>query len=352
MLFKLVHEGGKHEFRAFEKRSASELRLVEKDLENWLAENSKLLFGSEEVLVIAQSVSGQRMADILALDALGQLIIVEIKRDWSDRSTVGQLLEYAAEKSRSKYDILEKLHSDYLKRTGGKDSNTNLLTRFRELTDDNSVKKTDIPNGHRICIVAPASDTGLQKIIEWLNEYRVPISFLPFALYADADSDSQEILLEIEQLPQVQQMKENGPETWRGNWLFNTNESWFPGAYKEIFQQGVIAICGYQNGPYNLEGSESGQRVFAYVNKKGILAVGHITDGKVFPGASIFDGNKEFHVSVEWEIVLAEDKGISNREVREKFDHGLPVRNVFCGLYRPEISDWIVRELEHRSKKE
>ena len=60
--------------------------------------------------MIAQSVSGHSMADILALDAEGRLVIVEIKRNWSDRATVGQSLQYAANQAESEYEDLEELH--------------------------------------------------------------------------------------------------------------------------------------------------------------------------------------------------------------------------------------------------
>ena len=78
-----------------------------------MARNPDLLFGAEKVLVIGQSVAGKRMGDILALDADGRLVIVEIKRDWSDRATVGQLLEYAAEMTGKSYEDLEKLDREY-----------------------------------------------------------------------------------------------------------------------------------------------------------------------------------------------------------------------------------------------
>ena len=98
---------------------------------------------------------------------------------------------------------------------------------------------------------------------------------------------------------------------------------------QEMFRQGVIAIYGYSNGPANLEGSIAGQRVFAYVNVKGILACGRIVDGSVIHGHTVFDGDKEFHVKVKWETIVADDQGIKNAEIRRKFNRGLPVRNVF-----------------------
>ena len=351
MLFRRIRERDEIEFQAFVKSSASELGFAEKDLEDWMSRHPKLLFGGEEVLVIAQSVSGLSMADILALDAEGRLVIVEIKRDWSDRATVGQLLEYAADKTQSAYEDLEELYRQYWTRNHSEEQYVPLLDRFRDLTDDPTVETKDIPKrprGHRICIVAPASDEGLARIIEWLRGYGVPISFIPFALYTDGDNDTGEILLEIDQLPKLQTARESADGDWHGDWFFNTNETYAPGAYSKMFDQGVIAIYGYPNGPVNLEGSIAGQRVFAYVNVKGILACGRIVDGSVIHGHTVFDEDKEFHVKVEWETIVADDQGIKNAEIRRKFDRSLPVRNVFCGLHRSQMADWIADELQRR----
>ena len=353
MLFRLTREGEKIAFQPFMKRPASALRLAEKDLENWISGNPELLFRGEQVLVIAQSVSGHSMADILALDAEGKLVIVEIKRDWSDRATVGQLLQYAADKTESSYEDLEKLYRDYWERHHNEKPYVCLLDQFRELTDDLTAEKKDIPKrprGHRICIVAPGSDEGLCRIIEWLKGYGVPISFVPFALYADTDNDTADILLEIEPLPKVQAVGESVVGEWQGDWFFNTNETYAPGAYLKMFDHSVIAIYGYEDGPVNLEGSATGQRVFAYVNKKGVLAVGHIVNGQVVAGNTVFNEDREFHVKVEWETIVDDDKGVTNGEVRQNYAHGLPVRNVFCGMSRHNIADWIADELQRRKQ--
>lgn len=84
----------------------SNVGLLEKHIEHWLASHPEILLPGEQVLVIARSIAGQSMADILALDSAGRLIVVEIKRDWSSRETVGQLLEYAAKLSDCGYAFL------------------------------------------------------------------------------------------------------------------------------------------------------------------------------------------------------------------------------------------------------
>ena len=352
MLFRLIRDGRSTAFRRFIKRSAVELGLAEKDLENWMSRNPTLLFGGEEVLVIAQSISGQRMADILALDTEGNLVIVEIKRDWSDRQTVGQLLEYAAEMAQRQYEDLEELHRQYWSNNFSEQPYVCLLDRFRELVDDGSISIQDIPKrprGHRICIVAPDSDHGLRRIIEWLREYGVPISFAPFAIYESADEEFPDILLEIDQIPRLEGTSVFVSEKWRGDWFFNTNETHAPGAYKKMFDQNIVAIYGYESGSENLQGSSAGQQIFAYANEKGILAYGRIVDGTVHPGHTIFGENQEYHMKVQWETIVADDKGVTNREVREQFQYGLPVRNVFCGLSRHTIANWVADELRKRS---
>ena len=349
MLFKLIRDGKRNTFLPYMEKAASELDLTEKNLENWLAENPELLFGGEQVLVISQSVSGQRMADILALDGDGCVVIIEIKRDWSNRATVGQLLEYAAEMTGKNYGDLETLHRNYWLQHHEDSPYKSLIERFRTLTDDLNADQKDIPKrqqGHRIYIVAPDSDQGLLRIVKWLQEYGVPISFVPFTLHAG--TNDADILLEIKPLPKVPVEIENVATEWQGDWFFNTNETYAQDAYRRMFDQGVIAIYGYENGADNLTGSAKGERVFAYVNRKGILAVGNIVDGQVIAGHTVFGKEQEFHVKVEWKTVVDDDKGVMNGEVRQNYDYNLPVRNVFCGMSRHDAADWIADELQRR----
>ena len=139
---------------------------------------------------------------------------------------------------------------------------------------------------------------------------------------------------------------------WQGDWFFNTNETYAPGAYKKMFEEGVIAIYGYETGPENLAGSQDGQRVFAYVNRMGVLAVGKIRDSNVEAGSSVFDQDNEFHVRVEWTTVVPEEKGVTNAQVKTAREYNLPVRSVFCGMSRHDVADWIEQELKDRSMTE
>ena len=200
-----------------------------------------------------------------SLDAVGNLVIVEMKRDWSNRTTVGQLLEYAADFAGCDYERLEELHREHCERQQPGQPVLRLIDRYRRLSENEAADESQIPTGRRVCIVAPGSDETLRRIVDWLHGYGVPIFFIPFSLHAEAGADG-EMLIEIEQLPKI--AVGGGPDarTWRGDWFFNTNETHAPGAWIRMLEQDRIAIFGYANGPANLEGTSVGQRVFAYVN--------------------------------------------------------------------------------------
>ena len=327
---------------------ASKLGVEEKVIETWLAERPKLLFPKEDILVIGQSISGKRMADIIALDSIGNLITIEIKRDWSDRVVVAQLLEYAAKFHNIGYDQLNDIAQAYSKWEGGE-----LISAFCKFSDREEFPKEKLGENQRIYIVAPDSDTGLKNIVEWLQDYGVPIEFIPFSLYGDDLNHIRYISIEP---VEFEIEKKEVDRTWAGHWLFNTNERYCKGAYKRMFENNVIAIYGYETGPKTLEGTSEGEKVFAYVNQQGIRALGTILDSNVVEGKGIFldeEGNQspdEYHVKVKWDCVLPREKALTNSEAMQ-MDYNLPAVSAFSRLRRGTIANVIEKEIIHRSKE-
>lgn len=325
----------------------SGLGLLEKHIEQWLADHPEILLPGEQVMVIGQSVSGQSMADILALDSAGRLIVVEIKRDSSSRETVGQLLEYAAKLSNCGYGFLEGLARKYRR-----SDTLDLFAAFQEMFLDTPTTREDLGKAQRILVVAPEADESLRSIVAWLAKYHVPIQFVPFSVYADRESIPR--FLALDGVTPVSE-RDATSDTWAGHWIFNTNEANFPGAYRGMFDRSVIAICEYPNGPQNLEGARQDEIVLAYVNQQGLRAVGRVIDGRVTSGQGIFldpDGTQrpgEYHVAVRWEAVVDPARAISAREGAATFGYSLPVRSVFGKLHQGRRAATIERELRQRA---
>jgi hypothetical protein len=349
MLFALHKDGTKLMVgERFSEKAASDLGIVEKAIEEWIALNPDLLFPKEQVLVFAQSIAGERMADVLALDSVGNLLIVEVKRDWSSRSTVSQLLEYAAGYKDSSYEFFNQLAKQYKKWPGGE-----LVERFRVFAENPVFSEQQLCKRQRVFIVAPESDTGLKKIIDWLRHYGVPIEFVPFRLFADEIQAPRFIDMAGVTSEADSQAEE---DQWAGHWIFNTNETYARGAYQRMFERQIIAIYGYENGGANLEGALPGQKVFAYVNGQGIRALGEISDSEVREGAGIFlDENgvqqpKEYHLPISWKVILSDDQAVRNSEA-SAMGYSLPVRSVFARLHRGRLASQLESLVKKRANE-
>lgn len=332
--------------KKYQQKSASELNVLEKDIENLCANEPKLLFPREEMLIFGQSIAGQRMADLLALDALGNLIIIEIKRDWSDRSTVAQLLEYAAIYKETSYEELNQIAKNYSKWKAG-----SLIDKFREFADRPEFPQEQLGKKQRVLIVAPDSDYGLKKVVHWLQSYGVPIEFVPFRLLSEEGGALR--MIEIDGISTDMATESVSDSGWAGHWIFNTNETYAPGAYERMFERNVMAIYGYENGGANLTGANAGEKVFAYVNRHGLRALGEIRDSKVKPGSGVFvdkDGNQEpdeYHVAVDWKIILPKESAISNSQA-SSMGYSLPIRTVFGHLWRGQLATKLEEEMRRR----
>ena len=94
----------------------------ERYFESWLENSPSLLLDDEEggntVLWIGRQVTASvgdtgKYPDLLGIDALGDLVIVELKKGKTPRETVAQILEYAAWGSRLDYNSLDDLARSY-----------------------------------------------------------------------------------------------------------------------------------------------------------------------------------------------------------------------------------------------
>ncbi|XXT21542.1 hypothetical protein WME94_08275 [Sorangium sp. So ce429] len=317
--------------------------VLEKDIELALASTPECVFTKgSPVLIVKKFVAWRRMADIIAVDAEGRLVLIECKRGWADRDALSQLLSYAAEYAA---DAFARLCEDW--KTGeGRDSGRAFLEAFREFADDRGIESTSIGKDHVLVVVAAGRDDGFQQIARYLESRGVPVYFVPIALFMKADG---ELFIEVKPIDLAPSgTYADGPATERATadivWMINTDETHSPGAWKRFIECGVAAIWGYPDGPATLQaGVKAGDVIYAYQNGVGIVGRGTAKNGDVTqapPGSSVIpecnDGN-EWHLAVDWMPVPPGKKAVTNREVRQKTGTGLPVRNTFCRVLKANV---------------
>ena len=170
---------------------------LEKHLEDWV--EADVSIAADDALLLGRQIPtafGTQL-DVLAIDARGDLVIIELKRDQSLRDTVAQAIEYAAWASRLSYDdVLQFGAKQYGNDEGFKSA---FESRF----------KTPLPDvlndGQRILLVAPEITDATALVVEYLSEtYRVPINAVSFDLLAVGDRNVlvRHYVIEESQAPQ------------------------------------------------------------------------------------------------------------------------------------------------------
>ena len=136
---------------------------LESRLEDWIEADIALV--DEELLVIGRQVNSDfgGFIDLLCIDANGDLVILELKRDKTPREITAQALDYASWVVDLSHERISTIANDYFsKREGFEDA-------FRK-SFGTEIPET-INNSHRILIVASAIDPSSERIIEYLSRH-------------------------------------------------------------------------------------------------------------------------------------------------------------------------------------
>ena len=148
---------------------------LESRLEEWLRYDISLI--STDLLVIGQQVETAYggVIDLLALDPVGNLVVLELKRDRTPRDIVAQTLDYASWIQDLGHESISEQANRFLK---GK----TLEQAFREKF------QTDLPEvlneRHRMYIVASSIDSATERIVKYLSEtHDVDINVATFAYF-------------------------------------------------------------------------------------------------------------------------------------------------------------------------
>ncbi len=152
---------------------------LEARLQGWLARDISIL--DPRLLVIGREVPTDfgGYVDLLCIDAVGDLVVVELKRDKTPREITAQALEYGSWVMDLSNERVTTIAEAYLRETG-----------FRRAY--RSSFGTDVPetlNGdHRVLIVGSQIDASSERIIKYLSDkHGVNINAATFQYYRTPD---------------------------------------------------------------------------------------------------------------------------------------------------------------------
>lgn len=178
----------------------------ENRLEKWLIEDISIL--SINLAVIGSQILTPfgKIIDILAINSLGELVIIELKRDKTYREVVVQALDYATWVKDLDYENLNAIFNKYGK------------TEFTDLEDYFSSKfnidteEIEFNSDHKMLIVGSEIDDSTIRIINYLSQepYSVNINAVNFNYYKDESGNeflAQSFILPEENIIEVSRSK-------------------------------------------------------------------------------------------------------------------------------------------------
>jgi hypothetical protein len=218
-----------------------------------------------------------KFIDILAMDASGDLSIIELKRNRTPREVVAQLLDYASWTQSLSH---EEIASIYSNANAGRKLEEGYAEAF-----DSSVPE-QINQNHQLMVVASELDASTERIINYLSDnYGVPINAVFFRFFRDGGQAylTRTWLIDPEQVEQKasKSKAKKGSEPWNGrDFYISLGESEHRN-WDDCQKYGFVSGGGGKWYTQTLKLLFPGSRVFVNIPKTGYVGVGTVMESAV-----------------------------------------------------------------------
>jgi len=151
--------------------------------------------------------------DLLAIDEAGTVIVLELKRDKTDREVVSQVLDYASWVEELDYAQIATLFSKYAEKNKVTQSLEDAFKSYFGVTIPEEVNAS-----HEMVIVAAELHPESERVVRYLQKnYGVPVNAVFFSFFRDGESEylSRSWLVEPSSAEEVVDAK---PRLWNGEY--------------------------------------------------------------------------------------------------------------------------------------
>lgn len=253
---------------------------TESRLEALLDENISVV--APHLMVIGRQVrtAFDKIIDLLAINAEGELAIIELKREKTPRDIVAQILDYGSWVRTLRDDKIAQIYIDYLERWHPDRPAQSIDQAFCHHFKVKAMPD-ELNGDHELIIVAASLDADTERIVTYLSEFHeVAINAVFFRFFKDADREylSRAWLREPTSDPEPIDDKEGGE--WNGEYYvsFGADDK---RDWEEARKYGFI--CGGGGAWYSntLEMLEPDARVWVNIPGTGYVGVGRISSNRV-----------------------------------------------------------------------
>lgn len=245
-------------------------------LEDLITKDVSIL--NENWLLIGRQVatSFNNYVDLLALDAAGTVIVIELKRAKTPREVVAQAIDYAswAEKLEASdlAEIYEKFSSKYLNK---EDNLSNAISnKFKS-----SISDDELNESHQIIVVGSELDSSTERIVQYLNDKDIPINVIFFRVFVDRDKQflSRAWLIDPGETQQISASSSRESEPWNGEYYVSYGHD-LGRNWSDAIKYGFVSAGGGGWYSRTLSNLKEGDRVWVNIPHTGYVGVGIVKD--------------------------------------------------------------------------
>jgi len=253
---------------------------TESELHQFLRRDPSLL--GMPLLIIGSEVPtpyGKRL-DLLAVDADGNLHVLELKRDRTPREVVAQVLDYGSWVSTLSRDDVIDIAAKYLHQP--------FESAFEEVFG--AAPPDELNAELQLTVVASALDASSERIVTYLRGFGVPINAVFFTYIEDEDRRylARSWLAASVDAPTAKSSKTNSKRApWNGlDWYvsFGGDRSW-----EDARRFGFVSAGGGKFYSQTIRALPEGARVWVNIPQTGYVGVGTVTG----PAARFADARVE-----------------------------------------------------------
>ena len=212
--------------------------------------------------------------DALAIDADGNLVVIELKRGRTPRDVVAQTLDYGSWIRGMSSEEIANTYLDYRRRFSGEAAangiNDALRERFNSVPDE-------LNSSHRLIVVAAELDPPTERIVRYLKEeYDVNIDVVIVRAFRDGDSRylTRAWLNDPSGLSPEPSPRAKGE--WNGEFYVSFGEGEHR-RWNDAKEYGFVSAGGGDWYVRTLGMLQPGDRIWVSVPGKGYVGVGNVT---------------------------------------------------------------------------
>jgi hypothetical protein len=247
----------------------------ENELEDMICQDISVL--SDQWMLIGRQVQtayGKRI-DLLAIDASGSLIVIELKKDKTPREVVAQTLDYASWVKNLESDEIASIFDH----NGGEQfNNTQSLDSAFTKKFQSKLNEDDLNSSHQVIIVASSLDSSTERIVTYLNDYSIPINVVFFRVFKDNDSRylSRAWFIDPATVQEHATTPKNN-EPWNGEFYVSFGDD-MGRNWEDARKYGFISAGGGRWYTQTLNKLQVGDRVWVNIPHTGYVGVGIVQE--------------------------------------------------------------------------